>query len=115
MTGSLRTGDHIFPFLRQLKSLATFFHPLLCYAAASLRTPGRISRILDRSQALPVCARDPSLRLKNGSGQDDAYGQGEVGARLTWLSARCLSSYLIFSASSSDQQAAVRFAGARLG
>jgi hypothetical protein len=23
-------------------------------------------------QTLPVCARDPSLRLKNGSGQDDA-------------------------------------------
>jgi hypothetical protein len=36
------------------------------------------------------------------------------GAGLTCLSVRCLSSYLIFSASSSDKQAAVRFAGARL-
>jgi hypothetical protein len=34
--------------------------------------------------------------------------------RLTCLSVRCLSSYLIFSASFSDKQAAVRFAGARL-
>src|SRR5580698_3337103 len=36
------------------------------------------------------------------------------GAGLTCLSVRCLSSYLNFSASSSDKQAAVRFAGARL-
>ena len=36
-------------------------------------------------------------------------------AGLTCLSVRCLSSYLIFSASSSDKQAAARFAGARLG
>ena len=36
------------------------------------------------------------------------------GGRLTCLSFRCLSSYLIFSASFSDKQAAVRFAGARL-
>lgn len=41
---------------------------------------------------------------------DDPRG----GAGLTCLSVRCLSSYLIFSASSSDKQAAVRFAGARL-
>ena len=34
--------------------------------------------------------------------------------RLTCLSVRCLSSYLNFSASSSDKQAAVRFAGAKL-
>ena len=40
---------------------------------------------------------------------------GAAGAevRLTCLSFRCLSSYLIFSASSSDQQAAGRFAGAQ--
>src|ERR1017187_3748982 len=39
-------------------------------------------------------------------------GGGRTVGGLTCLSVRCLSSYLIFSASSSDNQAAVRFAGA---
>ena len=84
---------------------------------------------------MPVCSRDPSLRLKDGSvriaptSEDDPrFGKtapdcpdfrsqtaDRAEVRLTCLSGRCLSSYLIFSASSSDKQAAVRFAGATLG
>jgi hypothetical protein len=48
---------------------------------------------------------------------EGTWGQGTVEGRLTCLSVRCLSSYLIFSASSSDKQAADRsprrFTGAR--
>ena len=58
--------------------------------------------------------RDRWFRLKKQLGSGMAPGPSAEG-RLTCLSVRCLSSYLIFSASFSDQQATVRFAGARLG
>jgi len=40
---------------------------------ASFPNPAQFSRVTDLPRtALTICARDPSLRLKNGYGQDDA-------------------------------------------
>jgi hypothetical protein len=37
---------------------------------------GAVKGIFGRG--LPVCTQDPSLRLKNGSGQDDAHQKATV-------------------------------------
>jgi hypothetical protein len=105
----------------------------LCRVPASFSVLERIRRLVDgclckndsfvplgmlMSDFLPLTSRaggaNPAETTRPSSPNRNCTRIRAV-AGLTCLSVRCLSSYLIFSASSSDKQAAARFVGARLG
>lgn len=92
--------------------------PRLMQAVAEIKS--NLSTIAGEPEHSAISFMALLCRLRHlsahSAASDESGGDGRAGGRLTCLSVRCLSSYLIFSASSSDKQAAgqVRRREARL-
>ena len=78
--GCLRREDHFFPFPPTVESgWATFFHPSIVPSCGIFpHTRSHLTNFEAIPESGDVRARSLRLRLKDGSGRDDACRQGEV-------------------------------------